>query len=281
MIRGAVRRLPETQREVIALAYWGGLSASEIARDCGVPLGTVKSRMRAGPATAADRARRRARSRARVTVGSGVIAALRPSDRAPGLLVGPDVEIADDAEIGGHVVVHAGVRVGAGCLVQDGATLGKPPLRVPRFALSGARAAAHADRVAGLRSGAGAVVCAGAQVGEEAVIGDHVLLREGCTIGPSCVLGHGVAVGFDVPVGARSRIRNNTVLAPASIVEADVFLGVGVITTDHKRDGSMTPGTASRCAARCCVAAAASAAASSCCRASRSGRRRSSAPAPS
>lgn len=48
MIRGAVRRLPETQREVIALAYWGGLSASEISRNCDVPLGTVKSRMRAG-----------------------------------------------------------------------------------------------------------------------------------------------------------------------------------------------------------------------------------------
>ena len=37
-----------TEREVIALAYWGRLSASEIARDAGVPLGTVKSRMRRG-----------------------------------------------------------------------------------------------------------------------------------------------------------------------------------------------------------------------------------------
>jgi RNA polymerase sigma-70 factor, ECF subfamily len=45
-VRAAVRRLPESQREVVALAYWGGLSASEISRDSGVPLGTVKSRMR-------------------------------------------------------------------------------------------------------------------------------------------------------------------------------------------------------------------------------------------
>ena len=45
-VREAVKRLPETQREVVALSYWGGLSASEIARSSGIPLGTVKSRMR-------------------------------------------------------------------------------------------------------------------------------------------------------------------------------------------------------------------------------------------
>lgn len=46
VVRAAVGRLPDSQREVVALAYWGGLSATEIARDAGIPLGTVKSRMR-------------------------------------------------------------------------------------------------------------------------------------------------------------------------------------------------------------------------------------------
>ena len=46
IVRGAVQRLPASQRQVVALAYWGGLSASEIAQGSGVPLGTVKSRMR-------------------------------------------------------------------------------------------------------------------------------------------------------------------------------------------------------------------------------------------
>src|SRR5919108_357501 len=51
---------------------------------------------------------------------------LRPSERAPGLLVGDDVELPDDVELGGNVVIHAGTLVGAGARIQDGAVLGKP-----------------------------------------------------------------------------------------------------------------------------------------------------------
>jgi RNA polymerase sigma-70 factor (ECF subfamily) len=47
-IHTALRRLPERQREALVLAYWGGLTADEIARRAGVPLGTAKSRIRMG-----------------------------------------------------------------------------------------------------------------------------------------------------------------------------------------------------------------------------------------
>ena len=41
---GLLLSLPSPQRAVIELAYFGGLSASEIAASLGVPVGTVKSR---------------------------------------------------------------------------------------------------------------------------------------------------------------------------------------------------------------------------------------------
>jgi RNA polymerase sigma-70 factor, ECF subfamily len=47
-VRAALGRLPAAQREALVLAYWGGLTADEIARRSAVPLGTAKSRIRLG-----------------------------------------------------------------------------------------------------------------------------------------------------------------------------------------------------------------------------------------
>lgn len=47
-VRQAVASLPETQQEVLALAFFHGLSHSEIAHHLQEPLGTVKGRIRAG-----------------------------------------------------------------------------------------------------------------------------------------------------------------------------------------------------------------------------------------
>jgi RNA polymerase sigma-70 factor, ECF subfamily len=50
----AVQGLPEHEREVLELAYWSGLSQSEVARFLDIPLGTVKTRTRSGLAHLAD-----------------------------------------------------------------------------------------------------------------------------------------------------------------------------------------------------------------------------------
>jgi RNA polymerase sigma-70 factor (ECF subfamily) len=47
-LRSALSTLPDEQRKVIALAFLEGLSHSEVAARTGVPLGTVKTRIRLG-----------------------------------------------------------------------------------------------------------------------------------------------------------------------------------------------------------------------------------------
>lgn len=47
-LREALAALPESYRDVLWLGYFRGLSSSEIAAEVGVPVGTVKSRVRKG-----------------------------------------------------------------------------------------------------------------------------------------------------------------------------------------------------------------------------------------
>jgi RNA polymerase sigma-70 factor (ECF subfamily) len=53
-VHRALEELPEHEREVISLAYWSGLSQSEVAEYLNIPLGTVKTRTRAALARLAD-----------------------------------------------------------------------------------------------------------------------------------------------------------------------------------------------------------------------------------
>ena len=48
LVTDALAQLPEEQKRALILAYFDGLTQSEIAARLGAPLGTVKTRMRAG-----------------------------------------------------------------------------------------------------------------------------------------------------------------------------------------------------------------------------------------
>jgi RNA polymerase sigma-70 factor (ECF subfamily) len=47
-LHAALAALSEEQRSAVALAYWGGLTAEQIAARANIPLGTAKSRIRLG-----------------------------------------------------------------------------------------------------------------------------------------------------------------------------------------------------------------------------------------
>jgi RNA polymerase sigma-70 factor, ECF subfamily len=47
-VNSALAQLPDEQKRPLMLAYFDGLTQSEIATRLGAPLGTVKTRMRTG-----------------------------------------------------------------------------------------------------------------------------------------------------------------------------------------------------------------------------------------
>jgi RNA polymerase sigma-70 factor (ECF subfamily) len=53
-VHRALEELPEHERPVIELAYWGGLSQSEISQFLDIPLGTIKTRTRSALSRLAD-----------------------------------------------------------------------------------------------------------------------------------------------------------------------------------------------------------------------------------
>jgi RNA polymerase sigma-70 factor, ECF subfamily len=48
LVQAALLELPEQQRQVLELSYYGGLSQSEIAKQLNIPLGTIKTWSRQG-----------------------------------------------------------------------------------------------------------------------------------------------------------------------------------------------------------------------------------------
>jgi acetyltransferase-like isoleucine patch superfamily enzyme len=132
-------------------------------------------------------------------------------------------------------VLFAGVVLGSACVLQAGAVLGQAPL----------------DSVPGEAPptviGAGAVVCCGAvlfagcRLGDGVVLGDQAHVRQRTRIGAGSVIGRGGAIGYDASIGSRVRVQTGAWLTSRSVVEDDVFVGPGVVTTNDHTMGRRRP----------------------------------------
>jgi len=155
----------------------------------------------------------------------------------PAATVEDGVVLGKGTRVAAGAVIRAGTVLGAGSVVEEGALLGK----APRLAAHSAAAGAPAPQplVAGERVTvcAGAVVFAGAALGDGAIVGDQAFVRERCRVGAGSVVGRGSALDNDVLLGERVRIQTMVYVTAHTVVEDDVFLAPGVVTTN---DHSMT-----------------------------------------
>jgi acetyltransferase-like isoleucine patch superfamily enzyme len=155
--------------------------------------------------------------------------------------VSPDAEIADGTRLGHFAVIHAGVVIGPGCVIEDHVVLGKTPK------LGASSTAASGEPLPQLVLGAGVTVCAGAVVFAGATIGDHVILgdqsyvRERSRIGAGTRIGRGSCIDNDVVIGKRCSIQTSVYITGGSVIEDDVFVGPCAMTTNDNTMGRREP----------------------------------------
>jgi acetyltransferase-like isoleucine patch superfamily enzyme len=159
-----------------------------------------------------------------VQLGEGV-------ELGPFAVIGEGCRIGDGCRIGAHAVIEAGTVLAAGVEVQPHALLGKAP-KLARHSTAGREAPPPLELGEGAVVCAGAIVFAGAVVGAGAIVGDQAFVRERAVLGEGTVIGRGSAVDNDVRVGARVRVQTDVYLTAYSVVEDDVFVGPGVLTTN-------------------------------------------------
>jgi UDP-3-O-[3-hydroxymyristoyl] glucosamine N-acyltransferase len=149
----------------------------------------------------------------------------------PFAVIGDGCRIDDGCRIGAHAVIEPGTVLAAGVEVQPHAVLGKAP-KLARHSTAGREAPPPLEVREGAVVCAGAVVFAGAIVGVDAIVGDQAFVRERAVLGEGTVIGRGSAVDNDVRIGARVRVQTDVYLTAYSVIEDDVFVGPGVLTTN-------------------------------------------------
>jgi acetyltransferase-like isoleucine patch superfamily enzyme len=123
----------------------------------------------------------------------------------------------------------AGVRIGAGSIVDDDVVLGA--------------AGADADPpVIGERAviRRGSEVNSGVRAGDRLRTGRNVVIGEDTTLGDDCAIGHNSVVGSGCTIGDRVRIDANCVIAALTTIEDDVRVAAGVNVANDPHPGSGT-----------------------------------------
>jgi acetyltransferase-like isoleucine patch superfamily enzyme len=145
--------------------------------------------------------------------------------------------MAAEYEVGAGAWIATGTVIGAGCVIEPNAVLGK----VPR--LAGREPTALEPLVLGAKVTvcAGAVVYAGTRIGDGVIVGDQAQVRERTTIGAGTVIGRGAGIDNDVTIGARVQIQSQVYVTAFSTVEDDVFLGPCAMTTNDDTMGRHGP----------------------------------------
>jgi acetyltransferase-like isoleucine patch superfamily enzyme len=170
-------------------------------------------------------------------------AALKPSDLAPGLLIGEGVSIGEGAMIGGNVVIHAGVEIGAGARIGDHAQI-RDGAEVGAAATVGSLSSVDP----GVRIGDRASVQARCYLSAGTVLERDVFVGPGVTMANDNTMDrHGPDMELQGPLLRRAcRVGAGVVLCPAIEVGEEAFVAAGAVVAADVAPRSVVMGVPAR-----------------------------------
>lgn len=149
-----------------------------------------------------------------------------------GCVIGANVKVGTNCRLGHHVVIHDDTAVGDDVRIDDGANLGKKPMKAANSATT--KDAELPPLTIGdvCIVGTGVVVYRGASIDGKVLMADLCTVRENVTVGRGTIVGRGVTVENFCSVGRYCKLESESYICAYSTLEDRVFVAPGVVTSN-------------------------------------------------
>lgn len=147
-------------------------------------------------------------------------------------VIGEHVTIGEGCVIGHHVVIHADTTIGATVRIDDGASIGKRPMRAANSAVTKDQELPGTVIGSGCIVGTNVVIYRGASIDEKVLIADLSTVRENVSIGRATIVGRGVAIENFCTIGKFVKLETNVYVTAYSEIGDRAFLAPGVLTSN-------------------------------------------------
>lgn len=147
-------------------------------------------------------------------------------------ILGKNVCIGNNCKIGNFVVIHDDTTIGDNVRIDDHAVIGKKPMKSV-ISETTREKKLHGSIIGNnCIIGTSAIIYLGSTIGEKTLIADNASIREDVEIGSKCVIGRNTTIENQVKIGNRCKIQSNVQIVPSSIIEDNVFISPGVMTSN-------------------------------------------------
>jgi len=146
--------------------------------------------------------------------------------------LGDNVILGDRCEIGNRVVVHTGTTIGSDVRIDDGAVIGKLPMRAANSAVTKDKQLPPATIGSHCILGANIVIYRGCEIGNKVLVADLATVRENVSVGDYTIVGRGVAIENFCQIGRYVKLETNVYITAYSEIEDRVFMAPGVMTSN-------------------------------------------------